>query len=181
LSTNYCQGCGTSMMPTLRMCPQCGGRVFSSTPPSRSATLSPSEVRGPGVGAPNRQVEFGDAISLFFKNFVNFHGRSSRGAFWWWFLAATVGGYVIAFVLGLMAASSDTPQIVLLPAVAINLSLVIGGVALSVRRLHDTNRTGWWLLIGLVPLVGAIVLIIFYCTPGTRGPNTYGPDVEAGR
>lgn len=154
--------------------------MFSSMPPIRSVTASASEGRTSGGGSSNRQVEFGDAISLFFKNFVNFHGRSSRGAYWWWTLAGTVGGYVIGFVFGLMAASSDTPQIALLLVLAL-LSSVIGSVALSVRRLHDTNRTGWWLLIGFVPLVGTIVLIIFYCTPGTHGQNTYGPDVEAGR
>ena len=141
---------------------------------------SSSEGYAGGLGAAHRQVEFGDAISLFFKNFTNFQGRSSRGAYWWWVLASIVGGYALGFIVGLIAASSGMPSLALLLGLA-SLVLVIGGVALAVRRLHDTNRTGWWLLIGLFPLLGLIVLLIFYCTPGTRGPNTYGPDVEAGR
>jgi uncharacterized membrane protein YhaH (DUF805 family) len=48
-------------------------------------------------------------------------------------------------------------------------------VAVGVRRLHDTGRSGWWLLIGLIPLVGAVVLIVFFCTDSERGPNRWGP------
>lgn len=154
--------------------------MFSSMPPIRSVTASTSEGRTSGGSSSNRQVEFGDAISLFFKNFVNFHGRSSRGAYWWWVLANNLGWLVVGFIIGLDTAAYYVPSTTVLLMLAL-LGLVIGHFSLAVRRLHDTNRTGWWFLIGLVPLVGAIVLIIFFCTPGTRGPNTYGPDVEAGR
>ena len=57
----------------------------------------------------------------------------------------------------------------------VSLVHLIPGIAVSVRRLHDIDRTGWWLLIGFVPLIGAIVLLIFYVTPGTPGANRFGP------
>jgi uncharacterized membrane protein YhaH (DUF805 family) len=71
------------------------------------------------------------------------------------------------------------------PAFAIILySLVIFGtllphLAVSVRRLHDVNRSGWWYLFGLVPLLGTIVLLVWFCTDGTRGPNSFGADPKA--
>jgi uncharacterized membrane protein YhaH (DUF805 family) len=55
------------------------------------------------------------------------------------------------------------------------LAVLIPGLAVAVRRLHDTDRTGWWILIGLIPIVGFIVLIVFLATDGTPGPNRYGP------
>ncbi len=57
-----------------------------------------------------------------------------------------------------------------------SLAVLIPSIAVSVRRLHDIDRTGWWLLIALVPLVGAIVLIVFHVLDGTPGPNRYGPN-----
>ena len=56
----------------------------------------------------------------------------------------------------------------------------IPGLAVGIRRLHDTDRSGWWLFIAMVPLVGAIILIVFFLTEGTRGPNRFGPDPKAG-
>ena len=58
----------------------------------------------------------------------------------------------------------------------IMLGLLIPSLAVSIRRLHDTNRSGWWILIGLIPFLGALVLIVFYLLDGTPGPNKYGPD-----
>ena len=61
------------------------------------------------------------------------------------------------------------------------LATLIPGLAVGVRRLHDTDRSGWWLLIGLIPLIGAIVLFVFLVSGGTRGPNRFGPDpIEVG-
>jgi uncharacterized membrane protein YhaH (DUF805 family) len=59
------------------------------------------------------------------------------------------------------------------------LATLIPGLAVTVRRLHDTNRSGWWVLIALVPLVGGIVLLVWVCTDGTAGPNDYGDDPKA--
>jgi uncharacterized membrane protein YhaH (DUF805 family) len=52
-------------------------------------------------------------------------------------------------------------------------------MALSVRRLHDVDRTGWWYLLGLVPFLGGIVLLVWFCTDGTRGSNRFGADPKA--
>ena len=61
----------------------------------------------------------------------------------------------------------------------VSLGLFLPGLAVAVRRLHDVDRSGWWLLLAFVPLIGIIVLIVWWCTEGTRGPNRFGPDPKA--
>jgi uncharacterized membrane protein YhaH (DUF805 family) len=127
----------------------------------------------------NRRVGFGDAISLFFKNYVNFQGRSSVGAYWWLILFSVLAGIVLGAVDGAMAGGAAAP---VGPLTALySLATLIPSLAIGVRRLHDTDKSGWWLLLAFIPLVGAIVLIVFFCGQGTRGDNKFGPDVEAGR
>ena len=59
----------------------------------------------------------------------------------------------------------------------VSLGLFLPSLAVTVRRLHDTDRSGWWILIAFVPFVGAVVLIVFMCLPGTAGPNRFGPQL----
>ena len=61
-----------------------------------------------------------------------------------------------------------------------SLVVLLPGIAVGVRRLHDLDRIGWWLLLAFVPLVGTIILIVWFCTRGTPGPNRFGPDPLAG-
>ena len=110
---------------------------------------------------------FGQAISSGFNNYVNFSGRASRSEYWFWTLFAilvTVVAQIIDGVIGMQLLS-----------VIASLGLLLPGLAVSVRRLHDLDRTGWWLLL-LLTGIGAIVLLIFYCMKGTDGPNSFGPD-----
>jgi uncharacterized membrane protein YhaH (DUF805 family) len=127
----------------------------------------------------NRNVGFGDSISLFFKNYVNFNGRSSRGAYWWLFLFSLI----ISVPLNVLSATSTEDSVLMivgLVSFAWGLATILPSISLAVRRLHDSGKSGWWLLIGLTG-IGLLVLIVFYLLPGTRGENKYGPDVEAGR
>ena len=118
-------------------------------------------------------MSFTEAISAGFSNWSNFKTRSSRSAYWWFWLFGAIAiavGVILDAVLG-------SGQVV---SVIVALALVIPNLAVAVRRLHDTGRSGWWLLIGLLPLIGAIVLLVFYLT-GSDGPNEYGagPDGAA--
>ena len=112
-------------------------------------------------------MTFGEAIRSGFDNYVGFDGRASRAEFWWWVLFAILASVVANIIDAIIGA----PIFSLL----VSLGLLLPGLAVSVRRLHDTNRTGWWILIGLVPLIGFIVLLIFYLEQGNPGPNEYGP------
>jgi uncharacterized membrane protein YhaH (DUF805 family) len=105
------------------------------------------------------------------ERYAQFTGRSGRAEFWWYFLAALIIGIVFNVLIAIASAFW-------IIYVIYGLAVLIPGIAVGIRRLHDTDKTGWWLLIGLVPFVGIIVLIVFWATEGTPGPNKYGvPDV----
>lgn len=120
-----------------------------------------------------------EAVRLSLTRYASFDGRARRLEYWYFTLfhslTILLAGIVSYFTM------------LVLPALAIVLySIVVFGtllphLAVSVRRLHDVNRTGWWYLFGLVPLLGAIVLLVWYCSDGTRGPNRFGADPKASR
>jgi uncharacterized membrane protein YhaH (DUF805 family) len=110
-------------------------------------------------------VGFGEAISQAFRNLTTFNGRASRSAYWWFALFL----FIIAIVLDIVGAAAGTKAI----QYAVEAVVFLLSLALQVRRLHDINRTGFWWFIGLIPLIGTIVLIIFDCQPGTPGPNRF--------
>ena len=115
---------------------------------------------------------------LFFKNYVNFGGRSSRGAYWlyviWGIIISVVAVLIDVFALQTGADASGPFELIT------NLVLLIPGFALSVRRLHDIGKSGWWLLL-VFTVIGILLIIFWGCQPGDRSTNKYGPDVEAGR
>ncbi|MFJ8753747.1 DUF805 domain-containing protein [Streptomyces sp. NPDC102441] len=102
------------------------------------------------------------------KNYAGFGGRARRKEYWMFALFNFIAAVVLS-MLGL-AIDSQIPYYIYLVAV------FIPSLAVAVRRLHDTSRTGWWLLIALIPLVGAIILLVFLCTEGAREVNEYGPN-----
>jgi uncharacterized membrane protein YhaH (DUF805 family) len=131
--------------------------------PQGSSGWEPNAPRGYLQGGP---VGFGEAISQAFQNLFTFEGRASRSAYWWFALFM----FIIGVVVGVIAAVTGSRAIqYVVDAVVLVLTL-----ALQVRRLHDTDRSGWWWFIGLIPIVGGIVLLVFDCLPGTPGPNKFG-------
>ncbi len=113
------------------------------------------------------------------SRYAEFSGRARRAEYWYFRLFEYIGLFAVAILGALLIAltESEGSEMVLMFALVVGyLGLIIPGLAVSVRRLHDTNRSGLWLLISFVPLIGGIVLLVFFCTEGTRGPNQYGPD-----
>jgi uncharacterized membrane protein YhaH (DUF805 family) len=110
-------------------------------------------------------MSFVESIQTCFSKFVTWQGRAGRAEYWWWALFALIV-YIVGAVID-AAAKSPIPTIVLV------LVLLLPSLAVFVRRLHDTGRSGWWYWIGLVPLVGGIVLLVFVCS-ASHGPNNYG-------
>jgi uncharacterized membrane protein YhaH (DUF805 family) len=106
--------------------------------------------------------------TVVMKRYAQFDGRAGRAEFWWFALANLIVGGILS-ILG---------QVTFLFSIiyfVYSVALIVPGLAVGVRRLHDTNRSGWWLLLIFIPLVGAIVLIVFFATAGDAGSNTYGP------
>ena len=117
-------------------------------------------------------MSFTEAIRSAFQNYVNFSGRAARSEYWYWFLFAilmSVVSGVIDFVLFPRANVSPIETLV-------GLALILPGLAVTIRRLHDLDRRGWWIFLPLIPLIGLIWLIVWLCTRGTVGPNRFGPD-----
>jgi uncharacterized membrane protein YhaH (DUF805 family) len=118
-------------------------------------------------------VTFSEAVSDGFSKYATFSGRTSRSGYWWFYLF-----YLLVLVgASIVDAAIKTPA---LTALAV-LALFLPTLAVLVRRLHDTDHSGWWVLISFVPLVGTIVLIVFACTD-SGPPNKYGdgPDGKGG-
>jgi uncharacterized membrane protein YhaH (DUF805 family) len=101
------------------------------------------------------------------KKYAVFSGRARRKEYWLFVLF----NLIITFVLGFVEGLAGGPGFV---SILYSLAVFIPGIAVSVRRLHDTGRSGWWLLIGLIPLIGAIVLLVFVIQDGKPGQNQYG-------
>jgi uncharacterized membrane protein YhaH (DUF805 family) len=120
---------------------------------------------------------FTEAISSGFRNYVNFSGRAARSEFWFWVLFSILVSIAAGIIdFGLFGIRDGVSPISSLTSLA----LFLPGLAVSVRRLHDTDRSGWWILLFLIPLIGAIVLLVWYCSRGTPGGNRFGPDPLAG-
>jgi uncharacterized membrane protein YhaH (DUF805 family) len=103
------------------------------------------------------------------KNYVGFDGRARRAEFWWFTLVSEI---VLLVLEAVDDAVSDHGIIGDLFAFAFFLPTL----AVTCRRLHDTNRSGWWILFGFVPIVGWITVIVFLCQNSAPGPNNYGPN-----
>ena len=106
--------------------------------------------------------------NLTTSTYAQFSGRASRSEYWWFVLAS----FLVIMAAGVFDIAAGSSAVVTILAY---LFLIIPGIALSVRRLHDTNRSGWYLLLNLVPLIGSILIFIWSVTPGDKKANDYGP------
>lgn len=134
-----------------------------STPPPPPPTPSAPPPAGAGP-APERS--FQEAVQVCLSKYADFSGRASRSEYWFWVLGVLLAS-IVAGAIDAVATGG------LLQA-AVGLGTLVPGLAAAVRRLHDTGRGGAWLLIFLIPLVGAIVLIVFLASGPDESVNEYG-------
>ncbi len=118
-------------------------------------------------------MAFWQAIKSGFLNYVTFSGRAMRSEYWYWVLFTLLAGLATE-VLDAGIFSSDIPSASPLNGV-FNLLTFLPSLAISVRRLHDIDRSGWWVLIAFT-IIGIFLLIYWACIKGTPGPNRFGPD-----
>jgi uncharacterized membrane protein YhaH (DUF805 family) len=106
-------------------------------------------------------MTFAESIKLCFTKYADFNGRAKRPEFWWFvlfiFLVSVALGIVSEMVSGIFGLATLVPSL-----------------AAGARRLHDTNRSGWWQLIGIIPVIGWIVLIVFMAQEGESADNQFG-------
>jgi uncharacterized membrane protein YhaH (DUF805 family) len=119
-----------------------------------------------------------DWYLMVWRKYAQFSGRSRRKEYWMFVLFNTIACVVLyAGILAAFLAGQKTLAIVIGCLCCIyGLAALIPGLAVSVRRLHDINKSGWWILISLVPGVGGLILLILDCIEGDPGDNQYGPN-----
>ena len=107
------------------------------------------------------------------KNYAGFSGRARRKEYWMFALFNFIIIFALSFIEGMVVGSGILGMLYVL-------AILIPALAVTIRRLHDTNKSGWFILIGLIPFLGAIVLLVFYVQDSDAGDNQYGPNPKAG-
>ena len=102
--------------------------------------------------------------TVVFKNYVNFEGRATRPEYWWFTLAYAIVNIILSLI----------PRVGSVLSGILALAVLIPSIGVGVRRLHDINKSGWWLLLSFIPIVGAIILILWLVKPSDNGENKYG-------
>lgn len=171
----FCQQCGTQIEDGLPYCTNCGARqidIKKGEPQQQYAQpQQPVYVQQPQQGYAGQQytatktyhwqgvepnpasVSFGEAIKLFFKNYVDFRGRSTKSEYWWAFLFNCILMIPIGILCSIFPPLGGLCELVLL----------FPGLSLGIRRLHDTGKHWYYMFMGLIPLAGPVILIIQYC------------------
>lgn len=132
--------------------------------PGGTGGWEPGTQQGYLQGGP---VNFGQAISGAFKNVFTYSGRAARSAFWWFFLFNVIVNIILDFIERAGAGGRVV-------GIIISIVMFFTALALAARRLHDSDRSGFWLFLILLPIIGWIWLLVYYLMPGTPGPNRHG-------
>lgn len=120
---------------------------------------------------------FVDAIKTCLSKYATFSGRASRSEYWWFYLFCALLVFVgVMLDLSVGSYNPNDPDSVPWITLLFALPIILPSLAAAIRRLHDTDKSGWWYLISLVPVVGGIVLLIFLVLAGTDGDNRFGPN-----
>ena len=162
----YCKNCGSEINNNAVVCVKCGVKAGTGNRfcPSCGAPSNPDAVvcvkcgcsLGKAPSASDPVDSFGGAIAACFKKYATFSGRANRSEYWWWWL--------FTFLFGMIPVVNLFSWLVTL----------IPSLAVLVRRLHDTGRSGFWFFITLIPIVGAIWLLVLLCQRSQEGDNEYG-------
>jgi len=167
LAGKACPKCGYKRTATESapdwQCPKCGVAYAKATaaatgqPLARPASAQPTTAAAAARSAPSGPVE---AVLAALKGYVNFSGRATRAEYWWfilfWFLAIAAIAFISETLAGIVV-----------------LVLLLPNLTVSIRRLHDIGKSGWWYLIGFLPLVGPFILLYLFVQP-SDGDNPYG-------
>jgi len=195
-----CGTCGTSLSGLESFCPGCGSPKQPTQHGASAQTSAGAGIPAPPVGAtlpnpmghipipppyfsplvvppnpPPRVMSFGQAISFCFTNYENFN-RASRSEYWYFYLFTVLPVFALNFASGLVG--SFYPELgfgLTLVYFMFALAVLVPVLSVGTRRLHDTGRPGGFLALGLIPCVGAIILIVLLSQMGETTDNKYGP------
>ncbi len=149
----FCQKCGKENSDDTKFCANCGNNV---------ETVARVKHTTPLADSVSDTMTFGKSISTCFSKFFDFRGRASRPEYWWFYLFTILASWGSILVDHTQILSGLVSLIILFPA-----------IAAATRRLHDTNRSGWWQLL-IFTIIGIIPLIIWLASEGSNQENQYG-------
>lgn len=121
-----------------------------------------------------------DWMTLPLKRYADFSGRSRRKEYWMFVLGVFIAAIVIGIIEGILGLNQMVGGTYGPLTLLLFLAVIIPGIAVQVRRFHDQDKSGWFVLLGLIPLLGGLIVLVFMCLEGTRGPNRFGPDPKGG-
>ena len=148
--------------------PQGGG--YAPYPQQQGGYAPVGGPRGYLQGGP---VGFTDAIKLAFQNIFEYNGRASRSSYWWFALAELIG-WVGVLILAVIFAAVHASIVSILLYLAAAVASFLLSLSLTIRRLHDQDKSGFWYFIAFVPFIGGIWLLVLTLMEGTPGPNRFG-------
>ncbi len=119
-------------------------------------------------------------LKVMRDNYANFNGRARRKEYWMFTLFFLLFALLAGFVIGILSAVGETvAMIAIILAVVWYLAHLVPSLAVTVRRLHDTGKSGWFYLLAIIPYIGGLIIFIFTVIEGDKGDNKYGPDPKA--
>ncbi len=148
---------------------QTGGQFTSQNAGAFATSVHDAARRAAGSSGP--AADFVAAVATCLTKYTTFAGRAARPEFWYFVLFLVLGNIAISIVDSVLVRIGlwFSPL-----GLIFALATFLPGISVAVRRLHDTDRSGWWVWIGLVPLLGFVVMLVFYCMRGTQGRNRFG-------
>ena len=166
--SNYCQHCGFKPDPLASVCVNCGQYLSADAKRNAERTRRKSTVIHVST--------FGDALKSCFTKYVDFSGRASRCEFWYFYLFQVLVMFIpnLLYFIGIATWEYEFEVLGLVLQSIASAALFLPSLAVGARRLHDTGRSGWNMLFALIPLVGAILLIVWWCEDSEDGSNEYG-------
>lgn len=130
-------------------------------------------------------MTFTESVKTCFSKYADFTGRASRSEFWWFYLFQAIITLPLCLLSNIITYMSDYTEaisplliIVAILMIVVGLGLLLPSLAVAWRRLHDTGKSGAWIFISLIPMIGSIILLVFYCTASDPYPNQYGDPEE---
>lgn len=115
-------------------------------------------------------MDFQTAVKTCFQKYATIEGRARRSEYWWFVLFAFIANIIFSLIDAILFGNAQVL------AGIFGLAILLPSICVGARRLHDTGRSAWWLLLILIPLVGFLVLLWWFVQQGTDGANEYGPD-----
>lgn len=185
METIYCSACGKVMSAASRACPDCGhpnsagpgpSSPFPSAPPA-SASAALRGVVGPVLTVDSPKMSFGDAIRSYFTNYAVFSGRARRSEYWFAALFLAIIAVPISLLDSLTNPAGDIGFFTVL-SLLFSLATFVPSLAIASRRLHDADTSFGYYFMVLIPLVGAILLIVKLAQDGTPGTNRFGESTK---